>query len=166
MLYIIILVAVVAFLIVLCVIYFDNIKNKLKNIFKKPQKKESQKKEEKKPQVNVDDFIPLRNQYSEEERDESLQSLFSAPELNDENNTLVNDDGKKLYMDDIVDNKNIEKTTEPLAPSENMDFDKMFADQFDLKGKNNKTVAQQIQELSPELKAILIDSLLKKRDDV
>ena len=45
MLFVIIAIAVVAFLVVLCYIYRDNLKEKLKNILRKTKKKEQTKKE-------------------------------------------------------------------------------------------------------------------------
>ena len=168
MLYTIIAIAVVAFLFVLCYIYRDNLKDKIKNIFKKPKKKEAPKKEEKKPEIKNEDFIPLQNQYDDFERDESLQDLLSGYESYDDNDILINDDGEKLFVGDVFEQpmQNHVPLSNTDMYSNDLDFDKMFAKQFGSQKKSNKPIAQQIKDLSPELKAILVDSLLKKRDDV
>lgn len=171
MLVTIIAVAVVAFLIVLCIIYFEDIKNFFKNKFGKPKKqaKEPPKKEEKKPEVNIDDFIPLKNQYDVNERDESLNALFAEEQTYGDEDTFVNDDGEKLFMGDVISNQQTQpqqRQSNGNFSSNNFDFDKMFEGQFEKKQKTNKPISEQIQDLSPELKAMLIDSLLKKRDDV
>lgn len=169
MLFIIITVAVLAFLVVLCFIYRDNIKDKIKNIFKKQKKKAVPKQEEKAPEVNNDEFIPLKNQY-DDERDESLQELLSGYETYNDNDVMINDDGEKLFVGDVFNqtqpNLNSNSPNFDAFDNNNLDFDKMFARQFGSPKKSNKPIAEQIKDLSPELKAILVDSLLKKRDDV
>ena len=170
MLYVIIIIAVVAFLVILCFIYRENIKNKLKNIFKKPQKKSEPKKEEKKPEINNDEFIPLKNQY-DDERDESLQELLSDYQDYNDNDVLINDDNEKIFVGDVLGQPKSPKNSINSQPfsgfdNNNLDFDEMFKRQFGSHKKSNKPIAEQIKDLSPELKAILVDSLLKKRDDV
>lgn len=169
MLYIIIAVAVIAFLVVLFFIYRDNIKEKIKNIFKKPKKKSDPKKEEKKPEINNDDFIPLKNQY-DDERDISLQELLSDYETYDDNDVMINDDGEKLFVGDVFQSQQTQNNSQipnfDAYSNNDLDFDKMFKNQFGSLKKSNKPIAEQIKDLSPELKAILVDSLLKKRDDV
>lgn len=167
-LYIIIAVAVVAFLIVVCVIYKEELWSKIKNIFKKKPKSEpkSVKEEKKSPELNNDDFIPLKNQY-DDERDASLEELFADDQNYTLEGTEINDDGKKIFGGEIYSEPQVENNdNKPNFLQENdFDFDRIFQNKQNQSNKD-KPIADQIKELSPELKAMLVDSLLKKRDDV
>lgn len=170
MLFVIIALAVLALLFAICYIYRDNLKEKAKNIFKKPQKKEEPKKEEKQPEINNDDFIPLKNQFDDMQRDESLEALLADYASYNDSDVMINDDNEKLFVGDVLENSQPIKKEQELSnnnvfENNQFDFDKFFKNQYKEK-QSNKPISQQINELSPELKAILIDSLLKKRDDV
>lgn len=168
MLVLIIAVAVLVFLVVLCFIYKEELWAKIKGIFKKKPKAEPKPvKEEKSTELKNDDFIPLKKQY-DEERDASLEELFADDQNYDEvENAEVNDDGKKIFGGEIFN----ESKSENFEPKPNFleendfDFDKIFQNRRNESSKD-KPIADQIKELSPELKAMLVDSLLKKRDDV
>lgn len=147
--------AVIAFLVVLVIIYFKEIKTYLLNKFPKKskakQEKPKEKKDSKTPQFTVEDFKPINNNYSDEIlRDESLEKLFEDDDLfNELENSIPtkeNNEVKGFNFDD-----------------EFADFNKFIRNS---EKKDNKTVAQKIKELPPEIKALLIDNVLKKRDDV
>lgn len=152
---IICVIAILAFLIVLCVIYSDNIKSYLKD--KKAKKSKSKNNPKPKPaEVKVEEFIPLKNVNYDEERDASLYELFKEDldevEEIEESSSIQTPD-----FDDYLKNKD----HYPRALSSN--FNK-YLNTIDPNSK--KPISQQIQELSPELKALLLDSTLKRRDDV
>lgn len=169
MLVLIIAIAVLVFLVVLCFIYKEELWAKIKNIFKKKPKSEPKPvKEENKPtELKNDDFIPLKRQY-DEERDLSLEELFADDENNNGiQDTEINDDGKKIFGGEIFN----EPKSESFEPRPNFleendfDFDRIFQNRQSQSNKD-KPISDQIKDLSPELKAMLVDSLLKKRDDV
>ena len=158
---IIIICAIVAFLIAFMVIYFKEIKQKALSKIKfkkkskvKPEateyKSEKQEKTEK-PNFTVDDFMPLENSKAYE-RDPSLEALFGDIEDIDNSDNLFNDIPRP--------NINVEKSFNDL------DFDDKFKNLFKEDNKNNKSIADKIKELPPEIKVLLMDNVLKKRDDV
>ena len=165
----IIIAAVIAFLVVLCIIYFKEIKQYLKSKFvkQKPKQKETKQKETKKVMPTMEEFKPIVSNYGEE-RDSSLAGLFS-----EEKNSSV----EKLFGEeefayeepnniDFEQKANLNKTQD----YSNFSFDDEFAKYNEIFGsksnKSKKTINQQIKELPPEIKALLIDDVLKKRDDV
>lgn len=162
----IIIVAVIASIIVICAFYykeiFSFIKSKLPKIKKtKKSKKEEKPKENKKvPKPTVEEFKPISKPLEEESRDSSIERLFS------------DDDDFPFDFDDLID----DDFSIP-AHSNSQNFNKSEIDEFeDLKrmlgrkyGKNEsnkKNIAQKIKSLPPEIKALLIDNVLKRRDDV
>ena len=147
--------AILAFLIALCIIYFDNIKTYFKN------KKKSKKVEPKPVQKQVfkaEDFKPIINQNNEMERDASLEALFANEERCEE---LA--DEEMLNADKLIQSE----SSLPNKSTANLP-DKNFESFFNKKNKknSNKSLSEQIKDLPPELKALLLDSTLKKRDDV
>ena len=156
---IVIIVAVIAFLFVLVCIYFKDIKSAIKNKFK--GKKEVNPKEQKSvPAKNVtytvEDFKPIKPEYNLESRDSSLDGLFK-----DINDIDASDDDFSNMANEI-------KQTDEGQQIDDSDYEKLF----DMFGKNNdfddgknKTLAQKIQELPPELKVLVIDNLLGRKDD-
>lgn len=163
---IIVAVAILAFLIATCVIYHDNIKNSLKKNkkAKKQEPKPEQKKEEK-----PEDFIPLKNQYDDTQRDASLEALFAEDDSSQEDNFDIDaifGDNKSQNNNDDFSNltPDISSSQDSISDEE---FEKLLKRSYKSnKSKGNKPIAQQIKDLSPELKALLIDTALKKRDDV
>lgn len=152
---IIVSVAVLAFLIVLCVIYFDNIKQFFAK--KKKSKKKQQAQPQPKQEVKLEDFIPLKNQYDDQTRDASLDALFADEEKNFSQEDLS-------FKEEMPSQPNVQTTQRKISEQE---FGDLFEKEFGSQKKSSKTtIAEQIKNLSPELKAMLLDSTLKKRDDV
>lgn len=150
----IVLIAILAFLIVIAFIYKDEIFKKRK---KKDKSKKAEPKPEKKPEPKNEDFIPLKTQYDDYERDSSLNELFT------EEDSVFNDEDVQGEEFSNTSNQN-----NAVPDFSNNDFDDFLTDNYRKMRKvnNNKPIATQIKELSPELKALLIDTALKKRDDV
>lgn len=150
----IVLMAVLAFLIVIAFIYKDEI---FKVFKKKDKSKKAEPKQEKKSEPKNEDFIPLKTQYDEYERDESLNALFA------EDDTVFEDETNKGEDFSMGTNQN---DVEPVFPDDNLES--LLSGNYSRKrkSKSNKPIASQIKDLSPELKALLIDTALKKRDDV
>lgn len=165
---IIVAVAVLAFLIAICIIYNEN----LKGLFKKKKKaKKQEPKPEPKKEEKPEDFIPLKNQYDDTERDASLESLFAEDNTDKDDDFDFdsifgdNKDSKIDSNDDLSDinDNNDSKQTQNFDD----DFAKLLKQTYKSKKRNdNRSIAEQINDLSPELKALLIDTALKKRDDV
>ena len=143
-------------MIVIFIVYFSEIKAYV--LSKLPKRKSKQKQEKPKetqskkaPTFTVEDFVPTSHQSEDEmARDESLASLF--------------DDEEFIEM---IDEQFEENSRSPQIPKFN--FDNEFADfnKFIRKDNNkNQTIAQKINQLPPEIKAMLIDGILKKRDDI
>lgn len=150
----IVLIAILAFLIVIVFIYKDEI---FKIFKKKDKSKKAESKPEKKPEPKNEDFIPLKTQYDEYERDESLNALFA------EDDTVFEDETNKGEDFSMAPNQN---DVDPVFPDDNLES--LLSGNYSRKrkSKSNKPIASQIKDLSPELKALLIDTALKKRDDV
>lgn len=164
---IIVAVAVLAFLIAICVIYHDNIKG----LFKKKKKtKKAEPKPEAKKEEKPEDFIPLKNQYDDTERDASLEALFENENSAENDNfdfDAIFSDKKDSGFSDNNDLSNINNDTPKPAQLSDDEFEKLFRQSYrSNKSKDNRPIAEQIKNLSPELKALLIDTALKKRDDV
>ncbi|MBE7074465.1 MAG: hypothetical protein E7376_00570 [Clostridiales bacterium] len=156
MLYIIIAVAVVAFLVALCFIFSDNIKAYFKKIFSKKSKTVPQGeplKQEKSVEQKIEEFIPLKNQYDDSVRDASLEELFA---IDDEDDFMVSSETLNQSIPQRFGGTEIKTDN----------FDNIFRGRVRGKKLNKKPIAQQIKDLSPELKMLLMDSILKKRDDV
>ena len=155
---IIIICAIVAFLIAFMAIYFKEIKQKLLSKFKKKSKAKPEATEYKpekaekteKPNFTVDDFMPLERS-KDDERDPSLEALFGD---------LEDFDGSENLFDKIPEpNVKVDKSFN------DMDFNKKLKELFKEEGKNTKSIADKIRELPPEIKVLLMDNVLKKRDD-
>lgn len=182
----IIILACIAFLLVLFVIYFKEIKEYIKSkLFKKNNKKNKSKgdtqakpKEEKKVVPTVEDFKPIARPI-DESRDSSIEQLFSMDEALDFMDDDTADFEKKLNeeIDKLFDSsaeQNNEQAT--LSDNDKRKFDDFFGSKkpmYKMKNGNkymvveeNETIAEQIKNLSPELKALLLDNVLKRRDDV
>ena len=163
---IIVAVAILAFLIATCVIYHDNIKG----LFKKNKKaKKQESKPEQKKEEKPEDFIPLKNQYDDTQRDASLEALFAEDDSSQEDNFDID----AIFGDNKSQNNNddFSSLTPDISSSQDSisdeEFEKLLKRSYKSnKSKGNKPIAQQIKDLSPELKALLIDTALKKRDDV
>lgn len=143
-------IAVLAFLVVLCFIYADNIKayfSRKKSKNKKPKVEAKPPKAEPKPE----EFIPLKNYNQDQERDESLQELFGQDDF------LIDQEDSSANFDDFLNTQTTDKSDVPLDIQQYLNSSKTNA---------KKPISQQIQELSPELKALLLDTTLKKRDDI
>lgn len=163
---IIVAVAILAFLIAICVIYHDNIKG----LFKKNKKaKKQEPKPEQKKEEKPEDFIPLKNQYDDTQRDASLEALFAEDDSSQEDNFDID----AIFGDNKSQNNNDDFSS--LTPDTSLSQDSISDEEFEKllkrsyksnKSKGNEPIAQQIKDLSPELKALLIDTALKKRDDV
>ncbi len=157
---IIIICAIVAFLIAFMIIYFKEVKQKVvsKLKFKKKSKakpeateyKSEKSEKTEKPNLSVDDFMPLESSKNDE-RDPSLEALFGDLDIESSDN-----------MFDEIPNPNID-----IEKSFNdINFNNKLKDLFKDDNKNNKSIADKIKELPPEIKVLLMDNVLKKRDDV
>lgn len=147
------IVAVLAFIVVLCCIYAENIKEFFSK--KKQPKQKDQIKQTQKPEIKPEDFIPLKNQYDDQTRDASLEALFAEDEYDNEDSST---------SDLLFENQPNEQK---LSGIPNIgSFEDLFSHNMKKSNKSNKPISEQIKELSPELKALLIDTTLKKRDDV
>lgn len=148
---IIVTLAFLAFLLVLCVIYFDNIKA----YFKKTKKSKQEQKPQQKKEINNDDFIPLKNQYDDSERDPALDALLS------DNQTV----SAQQNNEPVPEFNNIEDQNS-YNNDDDLDLGMLMKRTYKKNNNTKKSIARQIKDLSPELKALLIDTTLKKRDDV
>lgn len=148
----IIIFAIVAFLVVVCVIYFKEIKNYLKSKLFKSKKKPEEKKEKAIKQVTptVEDFVPLVKNDAEEERDGSIERLFV-----DEEFAYEREEETIKPHDEASDRKSVFD-----------DFDSIFGKRIKNNTNNKKTISEHIKELPPEVKALLIDNVLKRKDDI
>ena len=193
MLIYIIILAVIAFLIIIGIIYRSEIISFIK---RKVSKKSKPKKEDKpakpkeeKPTYTVEDFKPIEKSVVTEERDASIKSLFGFDDFletshehidadnildrsNLENNNLFSDN-EKNNQENILHSDEKDSTT--LTAEDRRKLDAFFSNDDALfkpiknriKFKDEKeNISKQIKDLSPELKALLIDNVLKKRDDV
>lgn len=159
----IIITAVIAFLIIVCIIYFGEIKSFFKKkVLKKKAKPEEKPKETKNPAFTVEDFKPIVKSYDEETRDLSVEQFFKEDEFE---SLLEEDNCQTINEEDIFSNfSNIDKS-QPFSEHEMKEFNNIFGKKFNTNNKN-KSISSQIKNLSPELKALLIDNVLKRRDDV
>ena len=167
--------AVIAFLIALSIIYFKEIKSiigskfKIKKNSKKGEtnsKTEQKKEEKKKNSYTVEDFVPINREKVDDVRDPSLDELFATDdvEFSDdfsiENNLNFKDEIKDLFKDETQKSK---KTKIDSFDINNNSFAPIFDSKIN---KNDKSIADKIKELPPEIKVLLMDNVLKKRDDV
>ena len=157
---IIIAIGVVAFLIILIVIYFDNIK-KLFEKKEKPVEKAPENKSEKKPYYSYEDFKPKKPVEPELNRDSSVSSLFDeynpVQEYNGESEANNNNNTFDYNEDNFTNNTNNFDKSE---------FDDLFKKFNEGTGIEEKSLSEKISELPPEIKILLIDNLLNKKDDV
>ena len=162
---IIIVCSVVAFLFVLIIIFrkdvFSFLSKKINFKFKK--KKTTEKKDEpsKKEKVSytVEDFKPINPLKNEQVRDSSLDALFNDYKQEELSDNFIGDENQ-----DQVDN------TEPFSfdskeVSGDFDYEKFLKSIQDKNSNDEKTLAEKIQELPPELKVLIIDNLLGRKDD-
>jgi len=162
----IIILAVIAFLIVLCVIYFQEIKKYLKSKFtkKKPVKKEKPK-EDNKPKYTVEDFKPIAKSEYDDSRDSSLDGLFSDDEFmldNEFSDMLLEDNSTSK---NTIESQNIDNTKPEFSfDKEFAEFNEMFGSK--MRKSDKKTISEKIKDLPPELKALLLDNVLKRKDDI
>lgn len=167
---IIIIVAVIAFIIAICAIYFKEIKNCIKEKFtfkrKKSSKKETKeekpketKEQKKEPTPSVEEFKPIMQNFNkEEERDDSLERLFE-------------DEDFPFGMEDFDDSFLFETPKSGGIKSEKQvdefeDFKRMVGKRFNEESQTSNNIAEKIKKLPPEIKVMLMDNILKKRDDV
>lgn len=155
---IIILCAVLVFLVAVFVIYFKEIKSKL--FIKKTKKpknqkqQESPKKENDKVTLSVEDFVPSAKPVLNE-RDSSLDGLFDIPD--DEIDDIINDG----FVDEFIGGGN------EFQDFSNDDIGNRLKRLLkSTSGSDKKSIAKQIKELPPEIKILLIDGILKKREDL
>lgn len=138
---VLIILCVVAFLVTICVIYFKEIKG----FFQKKSKKENKKAE---PEIKKEEVvIPEKKEFTIEDF-VIKKPLFEDMEERD--SSLFD-----LFKDDLdVQNQNQEK------PEKSEKIKK------EIKNKSSKNISSEIKNLSPKIKGMLIDGVLKKRDDV
>lgn len=163
---IIIAIGVVAFLIILFVIYFDNIKK----LFAKKEKKvekipEPQK--ETKQQYSYEDFKPKKPVEPEMDRDTSVSSLFEEYNSLQDDNTEDYIDANSSNYNSINNNDYVNDYNNNSNNFDKSEFDDLFK-KFNEGGgaSKEKSLSEQISELPPEIKILLIDNLLNKKDDV
>ena len=164
----IIILAVIAFLVVLCVIYFNEIINFLKRKLlknKKAKKAETKPKEQKNPVYSVEDFKPIAKTTEDETRDSSLNELFENQDL------LFNNEFGDMFLDQELNNNNNSQASFQNNSDKRFSFDKEFESFNEMFGskmrkKKNKSLSDKIKNLPPEIKALIIDNVLKRKDDI
>lgn len=162
-------IAILLIIVAFIVIFKDEILNKTKALFSKKSTKQKKSKKqsepveeskpepepvkEEKPEFKPEDFKPLTMDEIDNLRDSSLDDLFAD---------LFADDNNNVNVQDSIDN------AQPKMPRYKKAQNTFFDDDFTEVKKSNKkkNVAEQIRNASPELKALLMDSILKKRDDI
>lgn len=161
----IVIFAILALVVALLVIFkkevWAYINKKLFGKFKKKEKskakieKKAEDKKEKKPTYTVDDFVPAKIE-EDTARDSSVEMLLGIDEfgLNETKNDFSFDSMPKLTDED-------KKRLSDFFGSDESAFKRV---------QNNtsspKSISRQIKDLSPEMKVLLLDNVLKKRDDV
>lgn len=159
MLKIIITLAIIAFLIAIVVIYFKEIKSfiKIKLTSSKKEKKEKPKEKKSSPQPTAEEFKPIAKTYEEDKRDSSLEKL------------LEEDNDFPFSIDDLMaedfDLPTRKKQTIKNDFDDFEDIKRMLGKKYE-KTSSKKDISKQIRNLPPEIKALLIDNVLKRRDDV
>ena len=161
LLIIIIVASIVAFLFVLFIIYFKEIKSYLKSHIKFCKKKaESVKTETAKPKTTqiytVEDFKPLNNYNQVSTRDSSLEQLFSDDNFD---YPVMNETRPEEFV------SKEESNNDDFDPLEYENFIKSMREGDQDFSNEKKTLAQKIQELPPELKVLVVDNLLGKKSD-
>lgn len=165
MLIIIITLAVIIFLFTIFYFFKDSIVNffrdKVLNLFKKPFKKKEKKKDAPKPEekkekpktYSVEDFKPISKESQDLVRDSSLNDLFG------------NDDFIDTKSDDFGE-KSLDGLNDDRKNSFNDELFRKYLDnsEFDF-GPKEKTLAEKINELPPEIKVLIIDNLLDRKED-
>lgn len=167
---IIIIVAVIAFIIAVIFIYKNEISNYLKSKlpkFKKQtskkevkEEKPKEKKEEKKePLPSVEEFKPITKSYEQESRDQSIEQLLA-----DEDFPFGMDDFDDSFLFDAPKSGGLKSS---LAINDEFeDLKRMLGKEYGEKSVDKQTIAEKIRKLPPEIKVMLMDNVLKKRDDI
>lgn len=157
----IIITAVIAFLIVLVVIYFENVKSFFKNKFSKKNNKKNEpklvEKKEEKPTYTSEAFKPAVKTVDEPQRDSSIEALFDDDDFLEELSSMFGDE--ELEMPKQV-KQSLNKANEFEFGGRNPFFKESNTE------SKPKNIAQQIKNLPPEIKALLVDNILKRRDDI
>lgn len=164
MLIMLIIIAVIAFLLVLFFFNYNSVISFVKNLFKKKDKKEKTKeKKESKPKeepksepYTYEDFKPLVKD-PETDRDSSIEELLNMDDFD-----YVDDSS---FDDDNIFSGEFAEPSKKLNEFSSDSFEDLFR-RYNKDNKSKKSIAQQIRELPPEIKAMVIDHLLDKRDDV
>lgn len=161
---ILVVIAVVAFLLVFTLFYFNSVRDFFNKMFtrkkntKPSDKKGSENIPQKKEKVTytVEDFKPIASAEVEQKRDSSLDNLF-----NDETDEIIDQFDNNYNFDDNTFGKDESDMNDE-------EFEKMMnsfkEDSFDY--DDNKTLAQKIQELPPELKVLIVDNVLSRKEEV
>lgn len=131
--------------------FFIVFKPKLKNLFKKKAKKDNKETKvepvaETKVEEKQEEQIEIKPQAKEKTTRELVEDTFEMPD----------------YMDFLKTKQ--KNTPAPMRKFLDQEFD---LNNFDLEipeNKKDKPIAEQIQDLSPELKALLLSGVLDKRD--
>lgn len=154
-------IAIIAFLIVVCIIFFSEIKKYI--LGKLKFKKKSAKKAEEKPKqkaekasYTVEDFKPIAKNHDEDIRDSSIESLFAFEEY-----PTIKEELKKPSESILTDSDR--KKLDDFFSKDKTAFKRI---NNNVKSESKSTISKQIKNLSPEMKALLVDNVLKKRDDV
>lgn len=156
---IIITVAIIAFLLVLFFFNYQSILSFIKNLFKKKNKKATKKKEEPQPvkeEFTYEDFKPIVKE-PEFDRDSSIEELLSMDDFDDYSYDQDFDDMDNIFSGEVNETPSLSNFNED-------SFDDIFK-RYNLK-KGKKSLAQQIRELPPEIKAMVIDNILDKKNDL
>ena len=156
----IIVIAVISFLLVLFFFNYQTVLSFIKNLFKKKNKKTSKVKEEPKPEKyepSYEDFKPIVKE-PENDRDSSIEELLN---MDDFDEFMYDDDvydgSDNIFSSDTPSKSSIESFTDET-------FDEIFKKYNVKSGK--KSLAKQIRELPPEIKAMVIDNILDKKNDI
>lgn len=162
MLVTIIIIAVISFLLVLFFFNYQDVRSYLKKIFEK-KKKVNKVKEEPKPskyEPTYEEFKPVIKE-PEVDRDSSVEELFNMNDFDDD----------YLFEDDFNESDNIftrEVPSKSKTPLENFNedaFDEIFR-KYGGEKKKKKSLAKQIRDLPPEIKVMVVDNVLNKKDDI
>lgn len=170
-----IIISVVLFAIMVILINFDKVKKILpkKKSKKKTETSKPEKKEKYADNMSYSEYQPVKvdNLKNDETFEVStLDELNEQEEKEKQSQTKSKSKGGRLKGDiksveiERVEVEDLGEYDENAGFDDADDNDKIIKD-FDNFGPPNKSISQEIKELSPQLKALLIDNVLKRKDD-
>ena len=152
----IILFAILASILAVIIIYHKDIISKLKRkkkTAKKPENKTTEPVKEKTSTFKPEDFKPIQRNL-DDDRDESVARLFDSEGDFNDNFSNNEQNHNSIGLESLSDEELEER------------FKNAFKTSPFGKQKQEKTISQTIKELPPEIKALIIDNVLKRKDDI